>query len=58
MLAPDVAAATGFKYAAPDVVPETQPLDGASLEMLRKRVAKEVAETYPGFARKVWGTAA
>lgn len=56
--AADVAAATGFKYAAPDVVPQTQPLDAASLEVLRTRVAKEVAETYPGFARKVWGIAA
>ena len=51
----DVAAATGFAYDAPTEVPATEPLDPAALEVLRGRVAREVAETYPGFARKLWG---
>ena len=53
--AADVQAATGFKYEAPSVVPATEPLDGDAMAVLRGKVAHEVAETYPGFARKLWG---
>jgi glutaconate CoA-transferase subunit B len=53
--AADVRAATGFAYAAPAEVPVTAPLDADALALLRGRVAKEVAETYPAFARKAWG---
>lgn len=48
---------TGFDYDAPDQVPETKLPDAATLELLRGRVADEVAETYPAFATRVFGTA-
>jgi glutaconate CoA-transferase subunit B len=51
----DVRAATGFDYDAPARVPETLKLDAASLELLRTKVAREVAETYPAFAKRTWG---
>ncbi len=55
--AADVEAATGFAYAAPAEVPVTTSLGPDALALLRGQVAHEVAETYPGFARKVWGVA-
>lgn len=51
----DVAAATGFTFEMPAMVPETPPPDAAALALLRSKVACEVAETYPGFARRLWG---
>ncbi len=51
----DVRAATGFDYDAPARVPATPPPDTATLDILRTRVARKVAETYPGFARRTWG---
>jgi glutaconate CoA-transferase subunit B len=53
--AKDVRAATGFDYDAPAQVPVTPAPDAETLELLRTRVAREVAETYPGFARRAWG---
>jgi glutaconate CoA-transferase subunit B len=53
--ADDVREATGFDYDVPARVPETAPLDAASLELLRSKVAREVAETYPAFAKRTWG---
>ncbi|MET0568387.1 MAG: CoA-transferase [Hyphomicrobiaceae bacterium] len=55
VMAEDVRAATGFDYDAPARVPETLVLDAASLELLRTKVAREVAETYPAFAKRTWG---
>lgn len=52
--AQDVRAATGFDYDAPAHVPTTPALDAASLDLLRTRVAREVAEVYPDFARRTW----
>ncbi|MEK9900590.1 MAG: CoA-transferase [Rhodospirillaceae bacterium] len=48
---------TGFDYDAHDTVPETALPDAATLELLRGRVADEVAETYPAFAARVFGAA-
>ena len=48
---------TGFDYDALDTVPETALPDAATLELLRGRVADEVAETYPAFAARVFGAA-
>jgi glutaconate CoA-transferase subunit B len=48
--AADVRAATGFDYDAPGHVPETAPPDAATLALLRGRVRKDLAETYPRFA--------
>jgi len=48
---------TGFDYDSPDAVPETPVPDAATLELLRGRVADEVAETYPAFATRVFTTA-
>lgn len=53
----DVRAATGFDYLAPDSVPVTEALDPSALKLLRTEVARQVAETYPAFAAKTWGTA-
>lgn len=50
-----VRAATGFDYDASAEVPQTPPLDAEGLALLRSTVARDVAETYPGFARKHWG---
>jgi glutaconate CoA-transferase, subunit B len=53
--AADVRAATGFDYDAPALVPVTPPPDDATLIELRTTVARDIAETYPAFARKTWG---
>jgi glutaconate CoA-transferase, subunit B len=50
-----VRAATGFDYDAPQHVPTTPAPDAASLDLLRTRVAREVAEVYPAFAKRTWG---
>jgi len=51
----DVREATGFDYIAPETVPTTEPLAANELTLLRTEVARQVAETYPGFAAKMWG---
>lgn len=51
----DVRTATGFDYDAPRDVPVTPALPEPALNLLRSTVATQIAETYPGFARKVWG---
>jgi glutaconate CoA-transferase, subunit B len=51
----DVRAATGFGYDEPASVPATPAPDAATLALLRTAVARDVAETYPGFAQKNWG---
>jgi glutaconate CoA-transferase subunit B len=48
--AADVRVATGFDYDAPGHVPETAAPDAATLALLRGRVRKDLAETYPRFA--------
>ena len=45
-----IAAATGFAYETPAIVPETPLPDPATLTLLRGRVLDELAETYPAFA--------
>ena len=52
--AADVRAATGFDYDAPAQAPETPLPDAKTLSLLRTDIARRVAETYPGFARKLW----
>jgi glutaconate CoA-transferase subunit B len=53
--AADVRAATGFEFEQPAQVPVTPPPTAETLVLLRSRVASEVAETYPGFAKAQWG---
>jgi glutaconate CoA-transferase subunit B len=48
---------TGFDYDVPDTVPETPVPDRATLELLRGRVAEEIAERYPAFAAKAFAHA-
>ena len=48
---------TGFEFETPDQVPETPAPDDATLTLLRGPVAAAVAERYPSFATKVFGTA-
>ncbi|MEP4378507.1 MAG: CoA-transferase [Alphaproteobacteria bacterium] len=47
---------TGFDYDVSDDVPETKTPDAATLDLLRGQVAEEVAETYPAFAARVFGS--
>jgi glutaconate CoA-transferase subunit B len=49
---------TGFDFDCPDQVPETPLPDTATLELLRGRVAEELAEVYPQFARSLFGVGA
>ena len=48
--AADVRGATGFDYDASENAPETPRPDAATLAMLRGRVRRELAESYPQFA--------
>ena len=48
--AAEVRANTGFDYDSPAVPPQTTPPDEATLTILRGRVTRELAETYPQFA--------
>ncbi|MBI3452460.1 MAG: CoA synthetase [Rhodospirillales bacterium] len=48
---------TGFDYDAPADVPVTPPPEPRDLDLLRGRVAGEIAETYPRFARELFGAA-
>ncbi len=50
----DVRAATGFDYDEPATVPQTALIKGEDLQVLRTKIAGEVAETYPGFAARLW----
>ena len=51
----DVRAQTGFDYDAPPSVPRTPAPGAEELALLRGAVAREMAASYPDFARKVWG---
>lgn len=53
--AADVRQATGFSFDQPARVPVTPSPSADALTVLRTKVAREVAETYPGFARTQWG---
>lgn len=50
-----VRAATGFAFAVPAEVPQTEAPPEAWLKLLRGRVAKQIADPYPKFAARVWG---
>jgi glutaconate CoA-transferase, subunit B len=50
----DVKLATGFDYDVPSTVPVTPELDAPARTLLRREVSKQVAETYPAFAAKIW----
>jgi len=54
--AEDVRANTGFDYDSPAQAPQTQPASEEDLALLRGPVARVIAENYPEFARRVWGT--
>lgn len=48
-----VAAATGFDFDRPAVVPETPPPSAEMRALIRGRVGAEIAETYPRFAARL-----
>jgi glutaconate CoA-transferase subunit B len=50
--------ATGFDFDAGPDVPVTPAPDAAALDLMRGPVCDEMAGTYPGFCRRVWGRAA
>lgn len=45
---------TGFEFDAPERVPVTAVPDAAALELIRSRVAEQIAETYPQFAERLF----
>jgi glutaconate CoA-transferase, subunit B len=47
---------TGFDYDAPQHAPATPPPTEEDLNLLRGPVAREIAENYPEFARRIWCT--
>jgi glutaconate CoA-transferase subunit B len=47
---------TGFEFDVAPNVRETAPLAESDLSLLRGRVSGEIAETYPRFARSLFGT--
>ncbi|MGH7002424.1 MAG: CoA-transferase [Alphaproteobacteria bacterium] len=49
---------TGFAFDAADKTPETIPPDARWLDLLRGRVAREIADPYPKFAARVFGAPA
>ena len=53
--AAEVRASTGFDYDIPAHVPETPMPDATTLALLRGDIARLVAATYPGFAKRTWG---
>ena len=49
---------TGFDYDAPESVPLTPAPSAEALALLRGPVAREIAATYPKFARRLWAPGA
>ena len=47
---------TAFEFDRPDHVPDTVAPSSDALKMMRERVAPQLAEVYPEFAAKVFGT--
>lgn len=50
-----IAENTGFDYDVPAEVPTTPLPDAETLALMRGRIAGEIAEIYPGFAKRVFG---
>ena len=46
---------TGFEFDAPATVPETPAPTAATLKIMREKVAPQLAEVYPQFAKQVFG---
>jgi glutaconate CoA-transferase subunit B len=53
----EVAQHTGFDFDRPSTVPTTPIPSPETLRLMREKVAPELAEVYPQFARKVFGVA-
>lgn len=51
----EVRAESGFDFDGPDQVATTPEPEPAVLDLLRGRVAREIADPYPRFADAVWG---
>jgi len=51
----DVAEHTGFEFAGDGSEPTTLSPDESTLDLIRTDIAQRVAETYPNFARKLFG---
>lgn len=51
----EVIAHTGFDFDRPDVVPTTPTPSSTRLDLMRGKVARELAEVYPRFAANVFG---
>ena len=49
---------TGFEFDCPDYVPTTATPDPETLGLIRGEIARSIANPYPQFAARVWGTAA
>jgi glutaconate CoA-transferase subunit B len=53
----EVRDSTGFAFDCPDHVPATADPEPALLDVLHSRVAGQIAEVYPQFARRLFGAA-
>jgi len=53
----EVIANTGFDFDRPEMVPETPQPDAETLALIRGPVAKEIARTYPRFAKRLFAGA-
>jgi len=51
-----VRANTGFDFDVPADIPETPPPEAGLLDLLRTKIAPQIAKTYPDFAERVFGT--
>ncbi len=49
---------TGFGFDRPETIPETPVPQADRLDLLRGALAREIADPYPNFAKKVWGVEA
>ena len=47
---------TGFDFEVPKRVPETPAAEPDRLDILRTKIAGEIAKTYPAFASRVFDT--
>jgi len=54
----EVRAATGFDFDCPAAVPSTPAPDSETLALIRGPIGAEIAETYPAFAERMFGTKA
>jgi len=51
----DVSEHTGFEFSGDGDAPVSEAPDASTLDLIRTDIAQRVSETYPNFARKLFG---